>query len=102
VTLPRNETGLSPQSIPVGERLAAPTPTQVRMARERAGLTQTEAALLVPSGGASGAKAHRTWQNYEAPLESPSHRRIGLATWELFLLRTNQHPYLILSPRQGR
>jgi hypothetical protein len=71
------------------------------MARERAGLTQTEAALLVSSGGAKGgAKAHRTWQNYEAPLESPGHRRIALATWELFLLRTNQHPDLILSPRQ--
>jgi hypothetical protein len=71
------------------------------MARERAGLTQTEAALLVSGGGAKGgAKAHRTWQNYEAPLESPGHRRIALATWELFLLRTNQHPHLILSPRQ--
>jgi hypothetical protein len=81
---------------PIAQRISAPTPEEVRQARERAGLTQTEAALLVSS---ATAKPHRTWQNYEAPQSSRDHRPIRLATWELFLLLTHQHPSQVLVDR---
>jgi hypothetical protein len=98
MTLPamnKPERGLH-QSAPILSRIAAPTPGQVRLARERAGLTQTGAALLVST---AGTRPHRTWQNYEAPVDSHSHRPISLATWELFLLLTNQHPEMALVSR---
>ena len=80
----------------IAERVAVPGPDEIRLAREKAGLTQTQAALLVST---AGAKPHRTWQNYEAPRESRDHRPIRLATWELFLLMTNQHPALAVVRR---
>jgi len=56
-----------------------PTPEQIRTARLNAKLTQHQAALLVHL---SDSAAWRKWElgRYKMPL----------ATWELFLLKTNQ------------
>ena len=66
-----------------------PTPSEIRAAREAAGLTQT----------AAGALCHRSlraWQAVEA-----GDRKLDLAAWELFLLRTGQHPSHKLIARLG-
>jgi putative transcriptional regulator len=55
-------------------------PSDVRAARKAAGLSQT----------AAGALCHRSlraWQDAEA-----GKRNLDQAAWELFLLRTGQHP----------
>jgi hypothetical protein len=71
------------------ERIAQPTPEEVRAARKKAGLTQAEAAQLVsPAQGTP----YRSWQSYEVATGKPGARVIPLAAWELFLLLTNQHP----------
>ena len=60
--------------------MTAPTPTDIRAARQAAGLSQT----------AAGALCHRSlraWQAVEA-----GDRALDPAAWELFLLRTGQHP----------
>lgn len=56
------------------------TPASIRAAREAAGHTQTEAGELV--GG-----TRRTWQDWEAGL-----RTMPPSVWELYRLRTDQHP----------
>jgi len=56
-----------------------PTPEEIRAAR--GSLTQTEAAALV-------FKPLRTWQNWEAPIGSKSHRPMCRAIFEYFLLVT--------------
>ena len=70
-------------------KLNQPTPEDVRSARKRAGLSQTDASQLVTD---AGAKAYRTWQRYEAPVDSTEHRAVPIGLWELFLLLTDQHP----------
>lgn len=77
----------------IAERIAQPSPEQIRAARERAGLTQTQAAGLVSPASAAG---YKTWSGYEQPVETRNHRAIPLAAWELFLLLTNQHPSMHL------
>lgn len=62
---------------------ASPTPAEVRAAREKAGLTQTEAAAKI-----SGTL--RSWQNYEADEGTPDHRRMHPGLFELFLIKTGQ------------
>lgn len=62
--------------------LTQPTPTEIEAARKSAGLSQTAAAELVHAG-------LRTWQNWEAPAGSTENRKIPLASWELFLLKTS-------------
>ncbi|RQR65721.1 hypothetical protein DIE18_02910 [Burkholderia sp. Bp9125] len=79
-------------------KLPQPSPEQVRTARKAAGLSQTAASQLVSDAGSKG---YRTWQRYEAPLDSADHRAIPLVTWEFFLLMTNQHPDLTLVRRGG-
>lgn len=59
----------------------SPTPTDVRAAREKAGLTQTEAAALVHG-------TLRAWQGWEAPEGEPAARRMHHGLWELFQLKT--------------
>jgi len=71
------------------QRMPPPAPAQIRLAREKAGLSQTAAMQLVSE---TGVKGYRTWQRYEAPTDSPDHRAIPIGIWELFLLRTSQHP----------
>jgi hypothetical protein len=75
----------------ITERICQPSPDQIREARERAKLTQTQAAGLV-----SSAAGYKTWSGYEQPVGTRNHRAISLATWELFLLLTNQHPTMRL------
>lgn len=74
---------------PICERLAPPTPAEVRRARKLANLSQADAARLVST--AQG-QPYRTWQGYEVEAGQRGHRAIPLATWELFLLLTDQHP----------
>lgn len=73
---------------PIAQRVSPPTPAEVLAARTRAGLTQTQAAALISPAGTA---AYKTWAGYETSLDNPNHRKIPLATWELFLLVTGQH-----------
>lgn len=76
--------------------LPTPTPNDIRTARYRADLSQAAACQLVSNVGAKG---YRTWQRYETALDHPEHRTIPPGLWELFLLKTGQHPTLQLNPR---
>ena len=55
-----------------------PTPTQIKDARQAAGLTQTQAAALIY-------KKLLAWQRYES-----GDRAMDCALYELFLLKTSQ------------
>ena len=55
-----------------------PDPSEIRNARGC--LTQTAAAELI-------GKALKTWQNWEAPTNSPEHRRMDPALFELFKIK---------------
>lgn len=69
--------------------LSTPTPETIREHRDRAELSQAEAARLVLLGD----KAR--WSEYERGVG-----RIDAARWELFLLLTGQHPqWAPLAPR---
>lgn len=81
---------------PIGLRVTQPSPVEVRQARLRAKLKQAEAAQLVSP---AQERADRTWQSYEAESGKKGHRAIPLATWELFLLLTGQHPTLQLGSK---
>jgi putative transcriptional regulator len=68
--------------------IESPAPAAVRDYRVRAGLTQTQAGALCH-------RSLRAWQDAEAGL-----RALDPAAWELFLLRTGQHPTETLKTRQ--
>jgi len=55
-----------------------PSPTEIREARHRAGLTQSQAAALV------GVQP-RAWRYWEG-----GGRRMGVGVWELFLIKTRE------------
>lgn len=59
-------------------KLSSPTPTEIRAAREAAGLTQTQAAALLHS-------AMRAWQRWEA-----GDRAMHPAFWELFEIKSKR------------
>lgn len=80
----------------VVHQIDPPAPENVAAARKKAGLSQDEAAGLI---GATGKSRYRTWQNYETP-DGPGARPIPASAWELFLLKTGQHPALALVVRQ--
>jgi len=80
------------------EHLPSPTPAAIRQARDNAHLSQTEAAKLISTACTS---PYRTWQSYEALPHTANHRSMPLASWELFLLLTGQHPRFIIKPRQA-
>ncbi len=65
-----------------------PIPSEIRAAREAAGLTQTQAGALCH-------RSLRAWQDAEAGT-----RNLDAAAWELFLLRVGQHPTHALKARQ--
>lgn len=65
-----------------------PTPADIRAAREAAGISQT----------AAGALCHRSLRAWQAA--ESGERNLDRAAWELFLLLTDQHPDLVLSPRR--
>lgn len=83
----------------IGERIARPTPEEVRAARKRANLTQTQAAQLISPATSRG--AYRTWQAYEVAVGKDGHNDIPLVVWELFLLLTDQHPTLKLVQKRA-
>lgn len=64
-----------------------PTPAQIIKAREKAGLTQREAADLM------GVAAYQRWSEWERGAN------INVYMWELFLLRTGQHPKFTLTKK---
>lgn len=80
-------------------QLPTPSPDEIRAARKKAGLTQTQAAQLI---GNAGDKSYRTWQRFEAPADNPDHRAIHPRMWEMFLLLTDQHPIYRLTKRRQR
>lgn len=59
---------------------ANPTPSEIRTAREAAGLTQTEAGSLIYS-------SMRAWQEWEAGT-----RRMHPGLWELWQLKVENLP----------
>ena len=63
--------------------LPTPTPEQIKRLRKLSGLTQQQAALLVHAHDGAA------WRKWESGTYS-----IPLATWELFLIKTDQ-----LAPR---
>ena len=68
--------------------ITQPCAEEIRAVRADSKLTQAEAAALVHLG-------HRMrWTEYETGV-----RNIDLARWELFLLKTNQHPALVARRR---
>lgn len=62
---------------------ANPAPAEVRATREKAGLTQTQAAEVIHS-------TLRAWQNWESEDESMG-RRMHPGLFELFKIKTGQH-----------
>lgn len=58
----------------------SPLPDEVKAARRRAGLTQTEAAALVHG-------TLRAWQGWEAPTGQPGARKMHPGLWELFRIK---------------
>ncbi|WP_458134741.1 antitoxin VbhA family protein [Paracidovorax citrulli] len=57
-----------------------PTPEEIRSARKRCGLTQTQAGALLHT-------SCRTWQQWEADPGTKDHRAMHPAFWELFRLK---------------
>lgn len=57
--------------------MSKPAPAQIKALRDAARLSQSEAAALVHA-------TRRTWQNWEAPEGTASHRAMPPAAWELF------------------
>lgn len=70
----------------------SPTPDEVRAARQAARHTQAEAAAAVHL-------TPRSWRAWEDT--GPSSRHMPGACWELYLLKTGQHPGLQLTAREG-
>lgn len=69
--------------------LPQPTASEIRAARKAAGLTQDQAAALISTAPTARI---RTWASYEQIAGARPRRSIPLAIWELFLLKTGQHP----------
>jgi len=64
------------------DKSRVPTPAEIRTARERAGLSQSEAAARVLG-------SVKAWQNWES--ENPAeNRRMHPGLFKLFLILTNQ------------
>jgi len=60
--------------------MTPPALSEIKAARNAAGLTQTQAGALV---GVS----KRTWVAWESDENKPSHRNMPYAKWELFLFK---------------
>jgi putative transcriptional regulator len=59
----------------------SPSPSEIKLARESAGLTQTQAAKLIYKG-------LKTWQHWESPEGKPEHRKMDPAFFELFKIKS--------------
>lgn len=60
-----------------------PTLSEIKALRKRHGLTQAKAASMAMV-------ALRTWESWES--DSKTSRPINLASWELLLIKTGEHP----------
>jgi putative transcriptional regulator len=65
----------------------APTADEITTTRQTAGLTQAKSAHLVHV-------AIGTWKQYEAGTRTPH-----VALWELYLLKSGQHPTHIITEK---
>lgn len=65
------------------------TPAQIKAAREAAGDTQAQAVARLYRG------RRMTWDDWES-----GRRTMDPALLELYLLKTGQHPELVLTPRR--
>lgn len=65
-----------------------PTTEEIRAARQAASHTLAQAAATIYSDRG------QTWQDYEA-----GRRAMPLVAWEMYLLRTGQHPRWVLTDR---
>jgi hypothetical protein len=72
-------------------KITHPTQEEVSAARRTALLTQAEAAEMVHLG------SFQRWSEYESGA-----RNIDLARWELFLIKTAQHPEYLKKPARKR
>jgi len=79
------------------ERIAQPGPEEIEAARLKAGFSQGLAAELISP---ASKVPYKTWGSYEVK-DGQNKRAIPLATWELFLLLTDQHPTLKVVEREG-
>lgn len=61
-------------------RIVPPSPEQVKVTREEAGLSQAQAAALVYVD-------HDTWRQYEKSRNQKNARGMRAAIWELFLIK---------------
>ena len=68
--------------------MKVPTSDEVRAARAAAGITQQRSAEMVYQASSSN------WRAYES-----GRIKMHPCAWELYLLKTNQHPTLQLAPR---
>lgn len=71
-----------------GRGRTAPDPSEIRAAREAVGHTQGDAADRVHA-------ATRTWRMWEA-----GDRRMPLASWELYCLKTGQPELVEVAPTE--
>ena len=75
--------------IDLASSMNSPLPSDIRAARKASKLTQTAAGQLCH-------RSLRGWQDAESGL-----RKLDPAAWELFLLRTGQHPTHRLTTRRA-
>jgi len=71
------------------DTVVSPLPAHCAYLRTVAGLTLAQMADIVHLAD------RQSWWRFEAGT-----RQCGLATWELALLKTGQHPYIRLIPRK--
>lgn len=78
-------------------RLPAPTNGEVLAARQRANLSQGEACDLTAIAEVA------TWSKYEPGKGRDEHAlsKIPPLVWEMMMLKTGQHPAMLLVPRMG-
>jgi DNA-binding XRE family transcriptional regulator len=73
-----------------------PTPVQIQQARAAADHTQQQAAQVI---GITGKAAWRTWSRWETGPDVASGRSMQPGLFELYLIKTDQHPEFTLTPR---
>jgi putative transcriptional regulator len=94
VKLPRHPQNTSMAATMWRHQMKSSTPAQIQQARAVAGHTQQEADEVV---GLSGPSAGRTWRRWEADMGTPSRREMPPGLFELYLLKTEQHPVFELT-----
>ena len=65
--------------------LTQPTPDEIRALVQESGLSRSTAAELVHA-------SRRTWDKWTTRADSNDNRPMPIAVWELFLIKTGNHP----------